>query len=104
MGTLVYVQHVAEGIVLIIKVVNLTQLGKTYLGNVLCKKYGVERVVTVTIGDLAIMYPGDLLKGLTTYLGSSRQFSKTVGRRGGLWTCSFKAIYIGMTVHDWILT
>ncbi|KAG0081743.1 hypothetical protein BGZ90_005105 [Linnemannia elongata] len=52
--------------------------GKTYLANVLCKKYGVERVVTVTIGDLAIMYPGDLLKGLTTYLGSSRQFSKTV--------------------------
>ncbi|OAQ34622.1 AAA-domain-containing protein [Linnemannia elongata AG-77] len=52
--------------------------GKTYLANVLCKKYGVERVVTVTIGDLAIMYPGDLLKGLTTYLRSSRQFSKTV--------------------------
>ncbi|KAG0297224.1 hypothetical protein BGZ96_007282 [Linnemannia gamsii] len=52
--------------------------GKTYLANVLCKKYGVDRVVTVTVGDLAIMYPGDLLKGFTTYLESTRPFSKTV--------------------------
>ncbi|KAK3838805.1 MAG: P-loop containing nucleoside triphosphate hydrolase protein [Linnemannia gamsii] len=52
--------------------------GKTYLANVLCRKHGIDRVVTVTIGDLAIMYPGDLLKGLATYLGSIKQFSKTV--------------------------
>ncbi|KAG0300717.1 hypothetical protein BGZ97_003099, partial [Linnemannia gamsii] len=52
--------------------------GKTYLANLLCKKYGVDRVVTVTVGNLAIMYPGDLLKGLTTYLESTRLCSKTV--------------------------
>ncbi|KAF9926426.1 hypothetical protein FBU30_003991 [Linnemannia zychae] len=52
--------------------------GKTYLANVLCKKYVVDRVVTVTIGDLAVMYPGDLLKGLVTYFKSIRQFSKAV--------------------------
>ncbi|KAG0258376.1 spermatogenesis associated protein 5 [Linnemannia exigua] len=52
--------------------------GESGTANVLCRKYGIDRVMTVTIGDLAIMYPGDLLKGLTTYLGSIRQFSKTV--------------------------
>ncbi|KAF9127531.1 hypothetical protein BGW39_005798 [Mortierella sp. 14UC] len=52
--------------------------GKTYLANMLCRKHGIDRVLTVTIGDLAIMYPGDLLKGLTTYLGSIKDFPKTV--------------------------
>ncbi|KAF9097370.1 hypothetical protein BGX23_009073 [Mortierella sp. AD031] len=52
--------------------------GKTYLASVLCNKYHVDRAVTVTIGDLAVMYPGDLLKGLVTYLASIKHFSKAV--------------------------
>ncbi|KAF9900727.1 spermatogenesis associated protein 5 [Linnemannia zychae] len=54
--------------------------GKSYLANILCRKHGVDQVLTIAIGDLAIMYPGDLLKGLTTYFESIKQFSKTVGR------------------------
>jgi len=58
----------------------LSLTGKTYLANVLCKKYGIHGVVTVTIGDLAVMYPGDLLKGLAAHLGSIKQSPSAVGR------------------------
>ncbi|KAF9353074.1 hypothetical protein BGX26_009134 [Mortierella sp. AD094] len=44
--------------------------GKTYLANALSKKYGVQYTATITIGELAIMYPGDVLKGFKTYLKS----------------------------------
>ncbi|KAI7818546.1 P-loop containing nucleoside triphosphate hydrolase protein [Gamsiella multidivaricata] len=52
--------------------------GKTYLGDALCKKYGVQYTVTITIGELAVMYPGDMLKGLKTYLGSIKYHAKSV--------------------------
>ncbi|KAF9429423.1 hypothetical protein BGZ76_001315 [Entomortierella beljakovae] len=53
--------------------------GKTYLINALCKKYEVDYTVTITIGELAIMYPGDVLKGLKTYLKSIKNHQKVVG-------------------------
>ncbi|KAG0041618.1 spermatogenesis associated protein 5 [Gryganskiella cystojenkinii] len=52
--------------------------GKTYLANVLCQKYQVDYTVTVTIGELAIMYPGDMLKGLRAYLGSIKNNTRAV--------------------------
>ncbi|KAF9962182.1 hypothetical protein BGZ65_009618 [Modicella reniformis] len=52
--------------------------GKTYLVDVLGKRYSVQYTVTITIGELAVMYPGDLLKGLKTYLASIKQHSKVV--------------------------
>ncbi|KAF9289089.1 hypothetical protein BGZ68_010044 [Mortierella alpina] len=52
--------------------------GKSYLANVLAKKYDVQYTATVTIGELAIMYPGDMLKGLKTYLGSIKGHSRAL--------------------------
>jgi SpoVK/Ycf46/Vps4 family AAA+-type ATPase len=54
--------------------------GKTYLANVLCQKYDIEFSVTITIGELAIMYPGDMLKGLRAYLGSIKNYTRAVGK------------------------
>ncbi|KAF9965586.1 hypothetical protein BGZ70_004545 [Mortierella alpina] len=52
--------------------------GKSYLAKVLAKKYDVQYTATVTIGELAIMYPGDMLKGLRTYLGSIKGHSRAL--------------------------
>ncbi|KAF9566009.1 hypothetical protein EC968_003946 [Mortierella alpina] len=52
--------------------------GKSYLAKVLAKKYDVQYTATVTIGELAIMYPGDMLKGLKTYLGSIKGHSRAL--------------------------
>ncbi|KAF9348167.1 hypothetical protein BGX34_002634, partial [Mortierella sp. NVP85] len=52
--------------------------GKSYLVNTLCKKYGVQYTATITIGDLAVMYPGDLLKGLKSYLASIKPHASAV--------------------------
>ncbi|KAF9348692.1 hypothetical protein BGX34_002289, partial [Mortierella sp. NVP85] len=52
--------------------------GKSYLVNALCKKYGVQYTATITIGDLAVMYPGDLLKGLKSYLASIKPHASAV--------------------------
>jgi len=54
--------------------------GKTYLANVLCQKYSVDDSITITIGELAIMYPGDMLKGLRAYLGSIKRHARVVGK------------------------
>ncbi|KAG0227814.1 hypothetical protein BGX31_006843 [Mortierella sp. GBA43] len=51
---------------------------KTHLANVLCKKYDVQFIATITIGELAVMYPGDMLKGLKTYLASINHHSRAV--------------------------
>ncbi|KAF8929650.1 P-loop containing nucleoside triphosphate hydrolase protein [Dissophora ornata] len=52
--------------------------GKTYLASALCKKYDVQYTAIITIGELAVMYPGDLLKGLKTYLASIKHHAKAV--------------------------
>ncbi|KAF9316230.1 hypothetical protein BG003_002188 [Podila horticola] len=52
--------------------------GKTYLVNALCLKHKVPYVATITIGELAVMYPGDIVKGLRTFLGSAKYSSKVV--------------------------
>ncbi|KAK3817567.1 MAG: P-loop containing nucleoside triphosphate hydrolase protein [Benniella sp.] len=52
--------------------------GKSYLVNALCKKYGVQYTATIAIGDLAVMYPGDLLKGLKSYLASIESHASAV--------------------------
>ncbi|KAF9943368.1 hypothetical protein BGZ67_000048 [Mortierella alpina] len=52
--------------------------GKSYLAKVLAQKYDVQYTATVTIGELAIMYPGDMLKGLKTYLGSIKGHSRAL--------------------------
>ncbi|KAF9102952.1 hypothetical protein BGX27_010800 [Mortierella sp. AM989] len=52
--------------------------GKTYLAKALSKKYSVHYSATITIGELAIMYPGDILKGLKTYLKSIKNHAKAV--------------------------
>ncbi|GJJ74739.1 hypothetical protein EMPS_07097 [Entomortierella parvispora] len=53
-------------------------VGKTYLANVLCQKYCIDDSITITIGELAIMYPGDMLKGLRTFLGSIKHHARVV--------------------------
>ncbi|KAI1309722.1 hypothetical protein EDD11_003974, partial [Mortierella claussenii] len=53
-------------------------VGKTYLAKALCKKYQIPYTATITIGELAVMYPGDLLKGLKAYLGSIQPHAKAV--------------------------
>ncbi|KAG9322891.1 hypothetical protein KVV02_002400 [Mortierella alpina] len=52
--------------------------GKSYLAKVLAQKYDAQYTATVTIGELAIMYPGDMLKGLKTYLGSIKGHSRAL--------------------------
>ncbi|KAG0034061.1 hypothetical protein BGZ82_005877 [Podila clonocystis] len=52
--------------------------GKTYLVNALSLKHKVPYVATITIGELAVMYPGDIVKGLRTFLGSTKYTSKAV--------------------------
>ncbi|KAF8952836.1 hypothetical protein BGZ52_003466 [Haplosporangium bisporale] len=52
--------------------------GKTYLVNALSLKHKVPYVATITIGELAVMYPGDIVKGLKTFLGSAQYSSKAV--------------------------
>ncbi|KAK3817562.1 MAG: hypothetical protein J3Q66DRAFT_186665 [Benniella sp.] len=52
--------------------------GKSYLVNALCKKYGVQYTAPITIGNLAVMYPGDLLKGLKSYLASIEPHASAV--------------------------
>ncbi|KAF9376493.1 hypothetical protein CPB97_010762 [Podila verticillata] len=52
--------------------------GKTYLVNALSLKHKVPYVATITIGELAVMYPGDIVKGLRTFLGSAKYSSKAV--------------------------
>ncbi|CAO3570798.1 unnamed protein product [Mortierella alpina] len=52
--------------------------GKSYLAKALAKKYDVQYTAAVTIGELAIMYPGDMLKGLRTYLGSIKGHSRAL--------------------------
>lgn len=58
------------------------QIGKTYLVNALSLKHKVPYVATITIGELAVMYPGDIVKGLRTFLGSAKYSSKAVGKEG----------------------
>ncbi|KAG0302502.1 hypothetical protein BGZ98_007440 [Dissophora globulifera] len=52
--------------------------GKTYLANALCEKYNVQYVVTIAIGELAVMYPGDLLKGFKACLASIERHKSAV--------------------------
>ncbi|KAG0080403.1 hypothetical protein BGZ92_000667, partial [Podila epicladia] len=52
--------------------------GKTYLVNALSLKHKVPYVATITIGELAVMYPGDIVKGLRTFLGSAKYSSKVI--------------------------
>ncbi|KAG0205993.1 hypothetical protein BGX28_002495 [Mortierella sp. GBA30] len=52
--------------------------GKSYLANVLAQKYDVQYAVSVTIGELAVLYPGDMLKGLKFFLGSIKHHSTAV--------------------------
>ncbi|KAF9350897.1 hypothetical protein BGX34_000920 [Mortierella sp. NVP85] len=51
-------------------------IGKSYLVNVLCKKYSVQYTA-----NLAVMYPGDLLKGLKSYLESIKPHASAVAPR-----------------------
>ncbi|KAF9427684.1 hypothetical protein BGZ94_004394 [Podila epigama] len=52
--------------------------GKTYLINTLSTLYNVDYMATITIGELAVIYPGDIVKGLRTFLGSVKYAAKAV--------------------------
>ena len=79
------------------------QIGKTYLVNALSLKHKVPYVTTITIGELAVMYPGDIVKGLRTFLGSAKYSSKTVGKGGSRARVRHREEYFSMRRHTYTI-